>query len=87
MNPGFSQKVPKNDYDPFIPGKGKFNTSLLTTFTGTTPPPVLIADLTYGLSKKTAMGLVVGTTGTLALMGIKLNTVIYEHNEDRKSVV
>ena len=83
LNTGFAQETPKNDYDPFLPGKGKFNAGFLTTYTGTTPPPVLITDLTYGLTNKTALGAVVGTTGTLALMGIKLNTLIYQHNDFR----
>ncbi len=83
MNLCFAQENAKNTDDPFFPAKGKFNTSLLTTYTGTTPPPVLIADITYGISRKTAMGFVGGTIGSLALMGIKLNTVLYEHNNFR----
>ncbi len=83
LNHCLAQENAKNTDDPFFPAKGKFNTGLLTTYTGKTPPPVLIMDLTYGISRKTAMGVVGGTTGTLALMGIKLNTVLYEYNNFR----
>ncbi|HRI80489.1 MAG TPA: hypothetical protein PLR06_13230 [Cyclobacteriaceae bacterium] len=83
LNSSLAQSTAKNDFDPFILTKGKFNAGLLTTYTGTTPPPILIGDLTYGLSRKTSMGLMAGTIGTQSLMGLKLNTVIYSQNNFR----
>lgn len=75
--------IKPNLNDPFFPSRGQFNAGLITTYTGTTPPPVLIADVTYGISNKLSMGLVGGTTGTLALLGMKLNTVLYQRKNFR----
>lgn len=75
--------IKPNLNDPFFPSRRQFNAGLITTYTGTTPPPVLIADVTYGISNKFSIGLVGGTTGTLALFGMKLNTVLYQKENFR----
>ncbi len=73
----------KNQNDPLFPLKRNFNVGLITTFTGTTPPPVLIGDITYGVSNKFSIGVVAGTTGALALYGFKLNAILFQQNNFR----
>ena len=69
--------------DPYFPGKHKFTAGVITSYTGTTPPPVLIADVTYGVSNKFSFGIVGGTTGNLALCGFRLHANLLEHNNFR----
>lgn len=69
-------------HDGLLPGKGRFNTGFITTYTGK-PGPVFIADVTYGVSQRTSVGLVGGTTGMLALVGARLNSAIYEKDRFR----
>lgn len=68
--------------DPLFPGVKKFNTGIISTYTGN-PPPVAIVDLTYGLSKKVSMGIVGGTTGQLALAGLRVNAVLFQKENFR----
>src|SRR5882672_8413546 len=73
----------KTQNDPLFPGRKKFNTGIISTYTGTTPPPVLIADVTYGISNKFSLGIVGGTTGALALCGLRVNAVLFQQNNFR----
>ena len=68
----------RNQHDPLFASKGKFNAGVIATYTDKTPPPAMIFDATYGVTRKFSAGLVVGTTGVLALYGIKLNKVLYQ---------
>ena len=67
--------------DPYFPSAGKFTAGVITTYSNVSPPPALIADVTYGVSQKTAIGLMGGTTGSLALVGLKVNTIIAQAGE------
>lgn len=69
--------------DPYFPKKGKFNVGLLTTYSGVNPPPVFIGDVTYGVSNKLSIGLVGGTTGTMALYAFRLNAHLYQNENFR----
>jgi len=73
----------RNQNDPLFPMKNHFNAGLISTFTGTTPPPVLIADVTFGASKNVSLGMVGGTTGTLALCGLRLNAILFQQSNFR----
>lgn len=77
------QQRQKNKNDALFPARGKVSLGVITTYTGTTPPPVFIADVTYGVSRKFAIGLVGGTTGTLALYGLRINAVLFQQNNFR----
>jgi hypothetical protein len=68
--------------DPLFPKQGKFNAGVISTYTGN-PPPVAIVDVTYGVSKKVSLGLVGGTTGELALAGLRLNTILFQKDNFR----
>lgn len=68
--------------DPLFPAVGKFNVGFISTYTGN-PPPVAIVDVTYGISKKFSLGIVGGTTGELALMGLRINTALYQKENFR----
>lgn len=69
--------------DPHFPARHQVNGGLITTYSGETPPPVLIADVTYGITEKLALGIVGGTTGAIGLYGVKFNAVLVQHNEFR----
>jgi len=73
----------KNQNDPIFPARKKINLGVITTYNGTIPPPVFIADVTYGISKKLSVGLVGGTTGALALYGIRFNAILFQQNNFR----
>jgi hypothetical protein len=73
----------QKNHDPLFPSRRKINMGLISTYTGTTPPPVLIADATYGISNKLSLGIVGGTTGALALYGLRLNAVLFQQNNFR----
>jgi hypothetical protein len=68
----------KNQFanNPNLAAKGRFNAGAIITYSTATPPPAFIADVSYGISKKTTLGITGGTTGALALYGIKFNTLI-----------
>jgi len=74
-NQGFGQlnEMPTLNADPHLPGRDKVSLGFITTYSGFSPPPVFIMDVTYGISKKVAIGLVGATTGALALYGLKVN--------------
>jgi hypothetical protein len=69
--------------DPVFPSRGHFNTGVIATYTNLMPPPALIADVTYGISDKVALGITGGTTGALALYGFKLNVTILQRSNFR----
>ena len=72
----------KNQTDPLFPARKNFNAGVISTYTGN-PPPVLIADVTYGISNKLSLGLVGGTTGALALYGLRVNAILFQQNNFR----
>ena len=70
--------------DPYFPGRHKFSVGLITTFRGSSvPAPVMIGDVTYGISNRFSLGVVGGTTGTLSLVAMKLAANLYEHKNFR----
>lgn len=78
-----AQRANRFQNDPHFPVKGKFNAGLITTYAGIVPPPVLIGDLTYGVSNKFSVGVVGGTTGALALYGFKLSALVFHEKNFR----
>jgi hypothetical protein len=62
--------------DTHFPGRGKFNTGIITTYNSFAPPPVLIGDVTYGVTNKVSLGIIGGTQGSLALLGPKVNVLL-----------
>ena len=80
---GLNNNANDKSTDPYFPKKGKFNVGLLTTYSGVNPPPVFIGDVTYGVSSKLSIGLVGGTTGTMALYAFRLNTLLYQKENFR----
>ena len=64
------------DNDPNLARKGGVNIGAIVTYSPQTPPPAFIADITYGISEKTSVGITGGTTGALLLYGIRFNTLI-----------
>jgi hypothetical protein len=75
-----NQLSPKNFHDANFPTAGKFNAGIITTYAGITPPPALVADITYGYSKRFAVGVLAGTTGAISLAGIKVNAALVQKN-------
>jgi hypothetical protein len=75
FQPVFGQKK-QFENDPNFAAKGRFNVGAIVTYSAATPPPAFIADVSYGISNKTTLGITGGTTGALALYGIKFNTLI-----------
>jgi hypothetical protein len=78
-----AQTVEPETNDPHFAARHHFKAGVITTYTGFTPPPVLIGDLTYGISNRFSLGLVGGTTGTLTLTGYKLGAVLYQRKDFR----
>src|SRR5258708_32178010 len=78
-----NQFYQKNQNDPLFPARKKFNAGVISTYNGATPPPVLIADVTYGISNKLSLGVVGGTTGALALYGLRVNAILFQQNNFR----
>jgi hypothetical protein len=74
-------KLSKRFDDPNFPTAGRFNAGLITTYTNATPPPAIIADATYGLTRKISVGILAGTTGALAVAGIKINAALFQLNQ------
>lgn len=75
-----------SDYtnDPYLPGKNRFSAGLITTYRGSAiAAPVIIVDLNYGVSRRTSLGIVGGTTGTLTVIAAKLATSFMERNNFR----
>ncbi len=70
--------------DPYFPGRHKFSVGFITTYRGSSvPAPVMIGDVTYGISRRFSLGVVGGTTGTLSLAAVKLAANIYEYKKFR----
>lgn len=70
-----------NQFDPLFPEKNKLHMGFITTYSVITPPPVFITDITYGISKNTSIGVLVGTTGAIALYGVKFNKILVRNNQ------
>lgn len=69
--------------DPLFPQKHQFSAGVIAAYTSINPPPSLIVDVTYGITSKFNVGLFGGTTGTLALYGVKINSIIKEMEQVR----
>lgn len=69
--------------DPYFPAKGKINVGVMTTFSTKTPPPIVIGDITYGISDKISVAVLGGTTGVIGLYGAKFNAILYEKESFR----
>lgn len=79
-----AQGVDRFQNDPSLPAKSKFNAGLFTTYQGSAiAPPVLIGEVAYGVSKRFSVGIVGGTTGTQALIGVRLATAVYQKENFR----
>ena len=73
-----------NANDPYLPIKNKFKAGLYTTYRGSAiAAPVLIGELTYGISNRFSLSVVGGTTGTLALVGTRIAANLYEKKNFR----
>jgi len=64
------------DNDPHLAAFKKLNVGAITSYNSFAPPPVLIGDVTYGISKRVSLGIVGGTQGSLALVGPKVNVLV-----------
>lgn len=64
--------------DTNFASKGRINIGALVSYSTQTPPPAMIMDVTYGLTKRTTIGVTVGTTGALAIVGIKANKLLWD---------
>ncbi len=69
--------------DSYFPARHRFNAGLLTTYTKGNPPPILLGEVSYGISNKFSVGIVGGTLGTLALFGVKVNAVLFQRGAFR----
>lgn len=70
--------------DPYLPGKHKFSAGFITTYRGASvAAPVMIGDVTYGISNRFSVGIVGGTTGTLSLVAAKIAADIYQKRNFR----
>lgn len=69
--------------DTFFPAKGHFNAGVLTTYSTRNPPPILLGEVSYGISNKFSVGAVGGSIGVLALYGGKMNAILYQHQDFR----
>jgi hypothetical protein len=89
FNDGYGQNMSdnkvreRNPHDPEFPGKQKFNAGVMTTYTSLTPPPAIVGDVTYGISRKFSVGVIAGTTGAQSLAGLKLNSTLLQRNNFR----
>lgn len=72
-----------NTHDPDFPGRKRFNAGVMTTYTSITPPPAIIGDVTYGISRNFFVGIIVGTTGAQSLAGLKINSMLFQRNNFR----
>jgi hypothetical protein len=74
-----AQTTNRFDNDPFFPARHRFNVGLYTSYRGPSiAAPVAIGEVTYGFTKRFSMGFIVGTTGTLAVVGIRLAGSVYQ---------
>lgn len=76
------------DYKQFLndsnfPFYEKFNIGLMTTYAGIVPPPAVVVDVTYGVSEKVSVGILGGTTGAIALAGLKMNSIVLQKKQFR----
>lgn len=78
-----TNSVVENKQDADFPGRKKFNAGVLTTYTGNLPPPALVGELTYGVSRKLSVGILSGTTGAQSLAGVKLSSILIQRNQFR----
>ena len=70
--------------DPYFPGRHRFSAGFITTYRGSSvPAPVMIGDVTYGISNRFSLGIVGGTTGTLSLVAAKIAANLYEYKKFR----
>ena len=80
---GHAQGTGSFKNDPYFPARHKFSAGIITTYAGTIPPPVLIADVLYGVNDKFSVGITGGTTGAMALAGFRLNVNLLQHHNFR----
>jgi hypothetical protein len=73
----------ENDHDPDFPGKHRLNAGVMTTYTPITPPPAIVADATYGVTRKFSLGIIAGTTGAQSLAGVKMNIRLFQRDHFR----
>ena len=70
--------------DTHFPARYKFNAGIYTTYRGNSvTPPVLIGEVNYGLKNRFSIGMIGGTTGTLALVGIRMAAGLYQKENFR----
>ena len=70
--------------DPHFPARHNFSTGIYTTYRGSSAAaPVLIGELNYGFKNRFSLGLIAGTTGTLALLGVRMAAGIYQKENFR----
>ena len=74
---------PDGQHDPDFPGRKRFNAGVMTTYSPITPPPAIVGDITYGISRRFSLGVLGGTTGAQSLAGLKINSVLLQHNNFR----
>lgn len=72
------KKLSANRHDPDFPGKRNFNAGVITTYSNISPPPAILADVTYGIKDRFSIGVVAGTTGAQSLAGLKVNAVLMQ---------
>jgi len=65
------QQGPRNQNDALFPAQGKFSAGVMTTYGGIHPPPIVVADVTYGVGNKFSIGFAGGTTGAQGLYALK----------------
>lgn len=79
-----AQEAERFQNDPFLPAKHQFNAGIFTSYRGSSiPAPVLIGEVSYGLTSRFSIGLVGGTIGTQALVGIRMAASVYQKEKFR----
>ena len=79
-----AQTLTASGTDPYFPGRHRFSAGFITTYRGSSvPAPVMIGDVTYGISNRFSLGIVGGTTGTLSLVAAKVAANLYEYKKFR----
>jgi hypothetical protein len=70
--------------DPYLPTRHKINAGIYTAYRGPSiAAPVIIGEITYGISNRFSASILGGTTGTLSLVGIRLAASVYQHRNFR----